>query len=722
LNQKNSAEPQKIEQPERVTQKSDYKDAKKEPTSTVFGAEFFNTASLSFEPNLRIAAPAGYILGPDDELIISVSGYQETNIRTSVQPEGTIFIPQVGSINVAGLAMEAAIARIQARMGQTAYPSLKNNLSKLAVSLGKIRSIHITIVGAYKPGNYTVSSLSTVFNALSLCGGPGAINSYRDIELIRGGKIYQKIDIYQFLRRGDQQGNVPLKEGDVINFPVYKKHVTLAGEVKSPGIFELKNNETFQDLLFFAGGYSDKAYRASVKVKQITDTERKVKDLGKADLAIYRPENGDVLIIDAVLDRVENAVSINGAVFRPGEFELTPGLTVGGLIKRAGGLLDNVFTERATLTRTYADGTRENFTFNIANVLNGGAVDMPLVKRDVVNIATRSEFLTDYQIQVSGEVRKPGTFAFKQNLSLKDGLFMAGGFTDAASSYNIEVGRRIITDRLDKNLDSIAKVYELHLEKGFTIENDKFILQPFDIVTVRRNPGYMEQQQVTVSGEVTFPGSYIISSKTERISDLLKRVGGLTPVAYKQGVFLIRSNTQNNNDLQEEVKAIQKNIRDTSSKIIDDLTRNNAKIAVNLQKVLDDPGSIEDYILQDGDVLNVFKLDPLVKVSGEVLSSTKTGFVTGRSLRYYLSQAGGTTEKARRSKIYVLYANGRIKRTWNGIAGLFRSYPTIETGSEIVVPRILESKKLSVGEILGITSGIVSLSTLIIVTIFTLRK
>jgi protein involved in polysaccharide export with SLBB domain len=706
----------------REVQKNDYLTTTKSPTSKVFGSSFFDSPSLTFEPNLRIATPANYILGPDDELAINVSGYQETNIKTTIGPEGTIFIPQVGVIELSGLRIDDAIARIKTKMAQTAYPSIKSNLSRLTVSLGKIRSIHITAVGAYKPGNFTVSSLTTVYNALLAFGGPGEIGTYRNIEVLRNNKIFTTIDLYQFLTRGDQKGNVILKDGDVINFPVYKKHVTISGAVKRPGIFELKENETLDDLLFFAGGYTDRAYKASIKVKQFTDVERKIKDIQKADISLYNPANGDEFKVDSVLERIENAVSINGAVYHPGEFELTPGITISGLIKRAGGLLENVFTDRATLTRTYANGTKENFTFNVANVVNGSAADMPLVKRDIINIATGSEFLTDYKIQILGEVRKPSEYAYKQNLSLKDAVFAAGGFNDASTSYHIEVGRRIVADRLDKNIDTIAKVYELNIDKGLAIENDKFILQPYDIVNVRRNPGYVEQQRVTINGEVNYPGTFIIKSKTERISDLLIRAGGLTPVAYSRGIFLIRNNTENNNELQEAAKNIQKAIRDTSTKVVEDINKTNSKIAVNLQKVLNNPGSVEDYVLQDNDIINVVKLDPLVKLSGEVLSSTKTGYIDGKSMRYYLSQAGGTTERARRSKIYVLYPNGRINRTWNGIAGLFRSYPEIEAGSEIVVPKKLETKKLTTGEILGLTSGIVSLTTLIIVTISTLGK
>lgn len=709
---------------DRETQKSDYKSAAKtsalNTSAAIFGASFFNTASLSFEPNLRIATPVNYVLGPDDQLLISVSGYQETSIEAPVGPEGTIALPQVGTIHVNGLSVEQATARIRDRMSQTAYPSLKSGLSKLIISLGKIRSIHVTLIGAAKPGNYTVSSLSTVFNSLSLGGGPGAINSYRNIELIRGNKVYQKIDLYQFLTRGDQTGNVPLKDNDVINFPVYTKQVTITGQVKRNGVFELKDQETVANLLFFAGGYTSKAYKASVKVKQITDVERKIKDIPKTELAGYIPANGEEFQIDSVLERFENAVQISGAVYRPGQFELTDGITISGLISRAGGLRDNVFSDRAILNRSYPNGTKETITFNVTQVINGGTVDIPLIKGDSIIIAAASVFTSDYTVQLRGEVRKPGEYTFGKNQSLKDVLFLAGGFTDEASSYHIEVGRRLINENATQSIDSIAKVFDLNTDKDLALESDKFILEAYDIITVRKNPAYARQQRATIEGEVNFPGVYTIQSKQERISDLLKRAGGITPQAYLKGVFLIR---QAADTLRQRtaVRRIQSSIKDTSSKVLEDIKSGNTRIPVDYAAILKSPGMIQDYVLQDGDSLRILKLDPLVKISGEVLASTKTGFIKGKSLPYYLTQAGGTTDKARRSKIYVLYPNGHINKRSNGLFGLFRSYPKIEAGAEVIVPRKTDRIRLSTGETIGLTSGLVSLISLIIVTISTLN-
>jgi len=696
---------------------------KPKSSSDVFGSSFFNTPSLSFEPNLRIATPLNYVLGPDDELLITVSGYQEAVFRSKVQPEGTVFLPQVGTIPVAGLTIEQATNLLRTKMSQTAYRSLKGGWSSLVVSLSKIKSIHVTVVGAAKPGNYTVSSVSTVFNSLYVCGGPGDINTYRNIELIRNNKVQQKIDLYQFLTRGDQQGNVPLKENDVINFPVYNKHVTISGQVKRPGVFELKDGETLQDLLFFAGGYTDRAYKASIKVWQITDTARRIRDISKAELGSYLPSNGDEFRVDSVSGKLINGVAILGAVRRPGEFELVPGLTISGLIRRAGGLDENVFTQRANLTRVHTDGTKENITFNVSNVMSGGADDVRLVKGDAINIAFINDLRSNYVISVEGEVRKPGQYGFRRNLALKDALLMAGGFTDAASSFNIEVGRRITDQSMHVNVDSIAKVYNVDIHNGLEIDNVNFILEPFDIITVRRNPGYSEQKLVTIKGEVNFPGNYTIESKNERISNLIKRAGGLSPMANKEGVFLIRNSGTTDTSKKQSVKTIEESTEDkTGEKVIRDVNKTNDHIAVNLDEVLKKPGSTSDYLLQDGDVVQVSKLDPLVKVSGEVLSSTKTGFVKGEPLNYYLTQAGGTTDQARRSKIYVVYSNGSVNRTHNGFFGLFRSYPRVDAGAEVIVPGKKATRGMSVGEALGISSTALSLVSLIIITISTLKK
>lgn len=720
------SQPQQTQQLERQVEKPEYKTFEKPPTSNVFGSMLFSTPSLSFEPNLRLALPANYILGSDDELIITVTGYQEASYKVQVLPEGSIILPQVGSIAIAGLSIEEASLRIKDRMKKTAYPNIATGLTQVSITLGKVRSFQITILGAAKPGNYTVSSFTTVFNSLYQSGGPDAISSYRKIELLRNNKIFRKIDLYQFLLKGDQSGNVTLKDNDMINIPVYGKRITISGEVKRPGVYELLDGESLETLLFFAGGFTEKAFTASIKVKQFTDTERRIRDLAKADYSTYQPVNGDEINVGAVLERMDNIVSITGAVYRPGEFELTPGLTISGLIKKAQGLRDDAFIERAIITRTREqDLVKQNISFQVKDVMTGGAADILLQKKDEITIASNAIFKEPYTIKVDGEVRKPAVYLYRENLTLKDVLFIAGGFTEAASAYRIEIGRRINNDVISASIDTIAEVFDINTERDLSEKGEKFLIKPFDIITVRKKPGYIEQKTVTIKGEVLYPGNYTIHSKTERISDLFKRAGGLTNSAYGSGVSLIRTyvyNAELKEDKVEKAQLIKESIRDTSNSTIDDITKENIKIVVDMDKIIKQPGSKEDYVLEKDDVIDVPKLDPLVKVSGEVFQSTKTNYEEKSSVPYYLSKAGGVTDNARLSKTYVLYQNGQIAKTHNFLFGLFRSYPEVTTGSEIVVPKKLARRKLTAAETIGLSSAFLSLVSLLIVTISTLNR
>jgi protein involved in polysaccharide export with SLBB domain len=705
--------------------KTDYKTFQRAPTENVFGSMLFTTPSLSFEPNLRIGVPEGYIIGPDDELQISVTGYQEANLRVQVSAEGNVSIPQVGSVMVNGLSFEGTVRRIKDKMAKTAYPNITSGLTQVAITLGKIRSIHITILGAVKPGNYTVSSLTTVFNSLYQSGGPDVINSYRRIELLRGGKLFKTIDLYQFLTKGDQSGNVTLKENDVINIPVYQKRATITGEVKRPGTFELLEGENMETLLGFAAGFTEKAFTGVLKIKQFTETDRKIKDLPKSGFASYQLGNGDVIEVGAVLEKFENSVKIGGAVYRPGEFELTPDLTVGGLIKKANGVTEDVYMERATITRTLDDQTKQNISFNIKDVLNGGASDIVLRKKDDVQIASVTTFRGEYNVSIDGEVRKPGTYAFKEHLSLKDLLFTAGSFTESGSPYRIEIARRVNSDIISNAIDTLAQVFDINTDNDLALKGESFLLMPFDIVHVRKKPGYIEQKKVAITGEVLYPGSYTIQTKKDRISDLIKRSGGLTNQAFAGGVFLVRNYNYNvylHQDKIAKAELISQSIKDTSPTAVEDVGRTNEKIVIDMEQVLNNPGSREDYLLEEGDEVNISKFDPLVKISGQVFQSTKTAFEKSAGLLYYIDRAGGTTDYAKLSKAYVLYPNGKIAKTKNGLFGIFRSYPLVTSGSEIVVPRKMERRKLTAAEIVGVSSAFLSVISLLIVTITTINR
>ena len=708
-------------QTDQASQK-DYKTYNKaelsEKQSKVFGALLFNTPSLSFEPNLRIAPPYNYTIGPDDELVLNIYGLQEAGFRLTVDPDGTINIPQVGIVSVAGLTLEDATKKIKERLSRTAYKNINTGLTKLSVSLGKIRSIHITIIGASKPGSYTVSSLSTLFNALFLCGGPDSIGSYREIELIRNNKVIQKVDLYAFLIRGDQRGNMILQDNDVINIPVYKSRVTIEGEVKRPGIYETKPGEMLNDILYYAGDFTDKAYTASIKVKQLTDRERRVRDIPKEQYAIYQPQRGDLLMVDSVLERYENRVTISGGVYRPGQYELTPGLTLSGLIKKADGLRQDVFLQRGLLVRTSEDLTRQAKSFMLKDVMKGGALDIPLQREDSVILASIFDFRDTLKIRIEGEVHKPGEYAYHENISLKDILFQTGGFTDAGSSYRIEVARRMSGSSVNVVSDTIAKVFEINSDKELGFEDGMFVLQPFDLITVRKKPGYVEQQRVMIDGEVVYPGAYAIQNKKDRVSDLIRRSGGMTSNAYVEGVSLYKKNNITESEKQEKLNKIRQlqsqMVITDSTQLQNEVVKPFTQIPLDIQKITSNPGGAEDIFLEDGDSLVVPKINLLIKVSGEVWSATKVNYVPGKSAFYYIDQAGGLTSNAYKSRIYVLNANGKAQSTKRYFFGLFKLYPKPMAGAEVIVPKTNPGRKMTTGEIVGLSSAFVSIAGVVI--------
>lgn len=692
---------------------------------TVFGSQLFTTASLSFEPNLRLATPPDYILGPDDELQLNIYGYQEASYKLQVLPEGSIYIPQVGMIPLSGLSVEAATKRILQKLAATAYSTLSSGKSKLGITLSKIKSIRITILGANKPGNYTVSSLSTLFNALYLCGGPdNAVGSYREIQLLRNNKVISTIDLYDFLMKGNLANNMLLKENDVIHIPTYKKRVSISGEVRRQGIFEMKEGETINQLLYYASGFTDKAYTSSIKIKQITDKARSVKDLSKEQYKSYVLLKGDEIIVDKILERFDNSVTIGGAVFRPGQFELTKDLTLSSLIKKADGLTPDVYKGRGIINRVQEDGVKEIISFNVATVMNGGSADILLKKADVIAISSINDFKDIYQVSIAGEVRKPGSFPYQEKITFKDLLFLAGGFTQAATLNRVELSRRIQKTDNGLEVDTIAKVIEIVTDKDLTVGGEPFYLEPNDQITIRKQPGYGEQYTVTINGEVLYPGAYTVQSKKERISDLLKRSGGFTKLAFLNGVSLIRTDKTSASLVQQKislVSEIEKSLKDSGSNALQEVANPIAKIAIDVQQVLNAPGSKEDLLLEQGDVLEVPRSESLVKISGQVYAPNKVNYYDGRSLTYYVDAAGGKADYARLSKAYIIYSNGKVSRTHNYIFGLFRDYPTVKEGAEIIVPRKAPKKAIGFAEAISITTGLLSLISLTVVSLSVLK-
>ncbi len=701
----------------------------------VFGAALFQGSTPLFEPNLRLATPKNYVVGPGDQLLIDIYGRSEEKHSLDVTPEGTINIPLVGVVAVAGMTIERASARITNELMKI-YPAIRTGSTKASVTLGNIRSINIVLTGeVVKPGTYTLPSLATVFNALYHSGGPSENGSFRNIMLIRGGKEIARFDIYDFLISGNFSNNVRLEDQDVLMVPPYENRVTVYGEVKRPAIFELKAGETFGKLLEYAGGFTEDAYKARVKVTKRTDTEQRIEDLLSSQYAHYEPDGGDSYVVDRILARFENRVIIEGAVFRPGDYEMSPGLTVSMLIKKAEGLKEDAFLNRGNILRLKDDLQREQLSFDVAAVLAGTAPDIELKREDIVSISSIFDLREAYTVDIDGEVRSPGPFPFAEGMTLSDLIMQAGGFRESASSSRIEISRRTANADAMSQSAHIAEVFQVDIDKGLSKDDGDFVLMPFDRVVVRTSTGYETQKMVRIVGEVLYPGLYTIHRKDERISDLIKRAGGLTPLAYVDGASLKRDGLpdtgKRGGEAKTEVAEREQRKQAEDSRLLAlrqlqsdasafnqlnlDKSTGNSLVGINLERIILNPGYRGDLILQDGDVIYVPKELQTVKISGEVLAPSTAVYSPSKGFKQYISQAGGFSSRALKKSAYVLYANGSVKSTNRFL--FFNNYPPIKPGAEIFVPQ--KELKVPVGaqQWLGFGTGIASLAA-IIVTIF----
>lgn len=693
--------------------------------SRIFGAELFSNGSITFEPDMRMATPKGYVIGPDDQLLLDITGDNLASYKLNVSPEGYINLEYVGRIQVGGLTIEQATNKIRSSMAGT-YPALKSGRSQIALNLGNIRSIKVIINGEVnKPGTYTLPSLATVFNALYASGGPNERGSFRNIQVIRNNRIVSTIDVYDFLVNGFQTGNVRLQDQDVIYVPVYQTRVDVQGEVKRSAIFEALPHETFVDILKFAGGFSDAAYTARIKVLQNTPTERRVVDIPASDFSGYHAKNGDRITVEPILDRYENKVAINGAVFRPGNYELTKGLTLSQLIKQADGLKEDAFMNRGYIMRLNVDNTSSILPFNVADVVKPGSEsDIMLQREDVVNISSIFDLRDEYKVTISGEVRNPGIFGYADNMTVKDLIQMAGGFNEGASPDNIEIARRIKTTDLNQKTAPLSEVFRISLDKGLNITDSGFALQPFDVVIIRSREGYMSQQQVNIIGEVLHPGIYTIQSKDERISDIIKRAGGLTAFAYAKGASLKRgpsgsAGSYNPLGDADEEKLRNLNMARLNQKGADSsaisLSANNSfsnLVGIELEKILKTPYSKFDLLLENGDEIRIPTQLQTVKVTGEVLRPISVAYLPGKPFKYYINSAGGFSRRAFRRGSFVSYPNGAVAATKKPL--FVNNYPAITPGSEISVPVRAERKTVGFEAWVGISTAVASLAAIIV--------
>lgn len=692
--------------------------------SKIFGSDIFKNNQLTFEPNFRIAPPENYRVSPDDELIVDIFGFSEVNYPRMVSTEGTINIPYAGVVRVAGLTLAEITSKLTARLS-TIYTGIRSGNTFVRVTTGRLRSIRVTLIGEVtRPGTYTLSSVSTVFAALYSSGGPNENGSYREIEIIRGNKVISKLDVYDFLLHGDQAGNITLRDQDIIRIPIFKNRVEFDGEVKRPGFFEVLDGETLNMVLSFAGGFNDNAYKARIKVFQNTSKERKLTDVFSDDFNSYRPLSGDKYIAEPILDRFENRVQINGSVFRPGSYELDKGMTLKSLITKAEGFKEDAFLSRAYITRLKSDGYFEMISFDPSKIITGSNPDILLKREDIITISSIFDLRDEYKVSIDGEVRTPGEFQYAENMNLEDLILKAGGLNEGASITRIEVARRVNNSNKDQASAQSAEVFQITTDNDLSLKTSGFILQPFDIVSVRRSEGYEVQRQVKIEGEVKYPGIYFITKKNERISDLLNRAGGGSVFAYYKGASLKRGKEVKVGKFQSDAEkreaelnlkseaplAALLNKRDsvqTDSVPVNDL------VGIDLEKILKNPGSDIDLFLEEGDVINIPKQPQTVKVTGNVLLPVTAIFIPKQGFKSYISQSGGFKQNAARRRSYVKYANGSVKSTRKALL-FFNNYPRVTPGSEIVVPENLVVKKVSVQEVLGISTGLISTILLVL--------
>ena len=660
----------------------------------IFGADLFNNDNLTFEPDMRIATPKSYQLGPDDELDIHIFGDVLDNFKVKLSPEGTIKILNLGPIYINGLTVDEATVRIVSRLRQL-YQGLNKpgSGSSAQVTLGNVRSIKVTLTGEVKlPGTYTVSSLATVFNALYLAGGPSNNGSYRNIRIIRGNKVIRTLDLYDFLLRADQKDNIHLQDQDIIRVTDYENRIEMSGEVKRPMIFESIKGETFKDVLRFAGGFTEKAYTYMINVRRNTSRELKLLNITQEEVGNFLPQNGDKYSVGAIIERYENKVEVQGAIFRPGMYALETGLTsIKELVKKAEGLREDAFMSRATLTRRKENFDPEVLSIDLGKILRGEVADINLQREDVLNVYSIVNLREKRFVNILGEVNEPGEFDFKDGMKVGDLILQAKGFKESASFSNLELARRIINHGNGDILTNKIEIITFDIDGSLKLNNEgsQMELKPFDIVSIRRAPNYEEQRSVKILGMVNYPGSYAIQNNKQKISDILMRAGGLRAEGYLEGAKLFRDSTT---------------------------------VGVNLKEILLNPESQENLQLMAGDQLTIPRLLQTIKLTGGVQNPLAVSYKEGYSLRDYIAEAGGYSQNADKKLTYITYSNGvsnQIKRFL-----IFKKYPKISPGAEIVIPEMPKNAKkgLTAAEAIGLASSLVSVSFAIITLVNNLPK
>ena len=675
----------------------------------IFGRNIFNTKNLTFEPSNNLPTPMNYRLGPGDEIIIDIWGNNQVSFQQTITPDGAISIENLGLVFLNGMTVNQATNYLRKELNKI-YTGLadENPTSQIKVSLGNSRTIQVNVMGeVYNPGTYSLSAFSTVFHALYSAGGVSDIGGLRNIQVVRNGKNIANVDVYDFIMQGKTKDDISLQEGDVIIILPYEALVKIEGNVKRPMKYEMKSNETVATLLQYAGNFASDAYTRSMKLIRQNGKEYQIFTVDEMDYSVFKLKDGDVLTAEAILNRYENKLEVKGAVYRPGIYQFSGDLnTVKQLIEKADGVKADAFLGRAVLHRQREDLTREIVQVDLKGILGGSKPDIALQRNDVLYIPSIHDLKDLGNIEVFGEIARPGKYIYADNMSLEDLIIQAGGLLESASTVRVDVSRRIKDSKSTEVASTIGEMYSFALKDGFVVDGETgFILEPYDQIYVRRSPGYQPQVNVEVVGEITYNGTYALTTKNERLSDLIKKAGGATPYAYIRGSKLMRkANEEEMKRMEDVLKIMQREMGMQTDSLKLELD-NVYSVGIDLEKALAQPGSDADIVLREGDKLIIPEMTNTVKINGAVMLPNTVSYKKGETVNYYISQAGGFANGARKNKAFIIYMNGQVAEVnkW--------SRKQIEPGCEIVVPIKDKSKadKWNIQTILGIASSIGSL-------------
>ena len=677
----------------------------------IFGHNLFRNTNLSFEPSANLATPISYRLGPGDEVIIDIWGASENTIRQTISPEGDIQVKDLGPVHLNGMTVKEANQYLQREFSKI-YSGIGGNEpnSQIRLTLGDTRTIQVNIMGEVSvPGTYSLSAFSTVFHALYRAGGVNKIGSLRGIKLVRNGKTIENLDVYEFIMKGKMNDDIRLQEGDVIIVNPYESLVEIVGKVKRPMYYEMKPTETVANLLEYAGGFTGDSYKKAIRLIRKSGREHQVFNVDEMDYSVFRLDDGDLVTVDAVLDRFENKVEISGAVYRSGLYQLDGEVnTVKQLIKKAEGLRGDAFLNRVLLDREHEDLSHEIIAIDLNGLLNGTVADIPLQKDDHLYIPSVNDLKEEETVSIHGEVLNPGTFLYSDKMTIEDLVVQAGGLREAAATTRVSVTRRIKNPKSTAYSSKLAETFAFDIKDGLVIGDADFYLQPFDMVQVRRSPAYKVQRTVSVSGEVLFSGSYALLKKNERLSDLIKRAGGITPDAYIKGGRLIRRMNDEERRRERDALRMARNGEGKDSISVAKLAITETyTVGIDMEKALANPGSDYDVVLREGDVIYIPEFVNTVKISGSVMYPNTVAWEKGAKLKHYINMAGGYGNMAKKKKAYIIYLNGTVARVKRGDSQL------IQPGCEIVVPSKAEKQHMKFAEILGISSTTATMAAMV---------